>query len=496
MRNAKKWLAWVIGLVLMLVSICPVAADELPAATLGAEETVTEPEETSAEHEGTRAEPDTAVTELETTEAEAEESSAEPETTETEPEETTVAEPEEASTESETTVIEPETTVTEAESEETSVEPETTETEPEETSAEPETTETEPEETSAEPETTVADPEETSTEPEETSTEPETMETEPEETSTEPETMETEPEETSVEPETTETEPEETSAEPETTEAKPEETNEEPEVTATEPETTVPEPESTVIEFVTTVTEPEETSVEPGVVATDSENVTAEPETESETETGEGGAAGVIPNISNELYDLLLKATPEELERLERFILGGLDAMDELGIEGWDRVRLWVECNMTTVLIVAFAIALLVWGALSYAEKRGFRKVARVLNENAMELERKAIKESERAEQSYREARQACENSALAVRASAEKTVEVIETTKRELVDERTMLVREVTRYTDAMGGMCEVINFLIQESDLPQMKREEANAIYQKAKEALVCHDEQGEDE
>ncbi|MBQ7398313.1 MAG: hypothetical protein IJW09_05765 [Clostridia bacterium] len=175
------------------------------------------------------------------------------------------------------------------------------------------------------------------------------------------------------------------------------------------------------------------------------------------------------------LYELLLQATPEQMAIIEDVVLGGMNTLDKLNIKGWDRVRVWIEHNKSLVLTVALIIALVVYAVISHLQKRGFAKSAKVLNKNAMEME-------ETTQKVCKTCADAAEESAQASR----EAVEEIKAEREEIRAEREQLGHAMEKYSKVQLAMVETVDFLLQASDLSQVKRDEAEAIFRRGLSAM----------
>jgi hypothetical protein len=207
---------------------------------------------------------------------------------------------------------------------------------------------------------------------------------------------------------------------------------------------------------------------------TETEAVT-ETETETETETAEA-----VP-FDEWLYNLLKDASPEEVEIIEEIVLGGVGALDNLGIKGFDRFRVWVEHNMATVLTILIIAALVAFFVVTVLQKRSFSKKADVLNDNAIEM-------YEAGQAAMKEAAAVCDESVAAAREAAEEAKKAVGM----VTEERAMLVAEIKKSEQVIATQTEMLNFLLQCSDLSARERDEAQAIAERM-EALTRED--GED-
>lgn len=192
-----------------------------------------------------------------------------------------------------------------------------------------------------------------------------------------------------------------------------------------------------------TVTEPAETETEP-----------------AETETA-------VP-IDEWLYGLMQEASPEQVEMFEDIILGGVGALDKLGIKGFDRIRIWVEHNTATVMVIALIVALVCFTVAGMLQKKGLFKKCDILNNNSIEIFEKGQEMQEQANKT--------------AEAAAEALEEVMAMIKRERED----FSAELQRNAKVNAALLETVNFLLQCSDLPASKRDEAEAIFQKGMEAM----------
>lgn len=212
------------------------------------------------------------------------------------------------------------------------------------------------------------------------------------------------------------------------------------------------------------VTEEVTEAVTEEISAVETEAVTS---AETETETA-------VP-FDEWLYGLLQEASPEQMDMIEEIVLGGVGALDKLGIKGFDRIRLWVEHNMATVMVAALIVALVCFFAAEIIVKKKLSDKADLVNNNAVEI-------YEKGQEAIAEARKITEEATKAM----ERVLAITE-------QERAEHVWELDKSTKVNAALCETVHFLLQCSDLPVNKRDEAEAIYRKAQEAM-SHDEADE--
>ena len=203
-----------------------------------------------------------------------------------------------------------------------------------------------------------------------------------------------------------------------------------------------------------------------------------EAETETETET-------TVP-FDQWLYGLMQEATPEQMEMIEKIVLGGVGALDKLGIKGFDRIRVWVEYNMATVMVIALIVGLVAFCVVTVLQKTAFAKKADILNSNAIEMYDAGQAQAEEAHaacKAYADRSDAiCHECADAAKAAAEEA----KAAHGQVSEERALLIAELDKTAKVNAAMCETIYFLLQCSDLSQAKREEAEAIFKKGMEAM----------
>ena len=233
--------------------------------------------------------------------------------------------------------------------------------------------------------------------------------------------------------------------------------------TITDTETEIVTDAETVNEETTDeeTTETGTTIVIPGEIDTEMEEGTAEPE------TGE--------SFDEWLYALMKDASPEEIEIIEKIVLGGVGALDNLGIKGFDRFRVWVEHNMATVLTVLLTVALVAFFVATSLQKKSFSKKADVLNSNSIEVYEAGCEAMD-------EAKTVCDECAKAAQEAAQEAKAAVGM----VTEERKYLIAELDKVTKVNAALCEEINFLMQCSDLSQNSRDKAQAIFHKAEEAM----------
>lgn len=191
-------------------------------------------------------------------------------------------------------------------------------------------------------------------------------------------------------------------------------------------------------------------------------------------------------HIDQWIYDVMKQATPEQVELIEDIVLGGLNALDSLEIEGFDRVRIWVEHNMATVMVGSLTVALVAFFVATILQKKGFAKKADLLNHNAIELYKEGQANAEATQAACKEyvdrADEVCRECAQVARLAAESA----QAAQGQVTEERALLIAELNKNAKINAAMCETVNFLLQCSDLSQSKRDEAEAIFKKGLEAI----------
>ena len=200
--------------------------------------------------------------------------------------------------------------------------------------------------------------------------------------------------------------------------------------------------------------------------ATDTEPVT-EAETEGVTEPVTEEAETNPPiEIDEWIYAVMQQATPEQVRLIEGIVLGGVNALDKLEIEGFDRVRVWVEYNMATVMVAALIIALAAFFIVTLIQKKQ-------LHSDSKDFYRAGVEDVKRAQAACK----ACED-------AAEQAVKRAEEAGAKIDEEREIVMAALSRCERASKAQSEMINFLLQCSDLSQAKRDEAEAIFRRGME------------
>lgn len=224
---------------------------------------------------------------------------------------------------------------------------------------------------------------------------------------------------------------------------------------------------------------------------------------ETDAEDGESTSDGMISGnepghedgedqnqpIDEWIYEVLKQATPAQIELIEDIVLGGLNALDKLEIKGFDRVRIWVEHNMATVMVAALTVALIAFMVSCLIQKRGFAKKAEILNANAIEIFEAGQEHLEKLTEACKEyadmADKICKECADAAKSAARSA----HAANGQVTEERAMLIQELAYNARVNKALCEEINFLMQCSDLSQPKRDEAEMIFRKSLE-VIDHD------
>jgi ABC-type Na+ efflux pump permease subunit len=246
-------------------------------------------------------------------------------------------------------------------------------------------------------------------------------------------------------------------------------------------------------EEVTTETEVVTEAVDETVDEVVTEAPVTEEVTEYETETETEAETEPPVSFDEWLYGLIKDASPEQIEMIEEIVLGGVGALDQLGIKGFDRLRVFVEHNMATVMVILLFVALVGFIVVTILQKRGFAKKADILNSNAIEMyeagQNAAIAAQNACNEYADRADKSCRDSARAAQEAASSAKEAL----RLVAEERSMLIAELRITNTHNEAMRETINYLMQCSDLSVREREEAQRIFNKGLEAIRS-DEQDE--
>lgn len=213
-------------------------------------------------------------------------------------------------------------------------------------------------------------------------------------------------------------------------------------------------------------------TTEESIVEWITEPAGTEPSTEPETLPGgeTAGESETAPPVEVDewIYSILQQATPEQVKLIEGIVLGGVGALDKLGINGFDRIRVFVEYNMATVMVAALVIALVAFFVVTLIQKRQLHSDSKDFYKSGKEEVKSAQK-----------ACKACTESAEKAAKSAEEAVFKVS-------EERSLMMAELRRNERVNRALCEEIKFLMQCSDLSQSKREEAEAIFLRGMEAM----------
>lgn len=212
------------------------------------------------------------------------------------------------------------------------------------------------------------------------------------------------------------------------------------------------------------VTETEAEPVTEDVTEAVTETVT-DPVTEPVTEEAETKPP---VEIDEWIYAVMQQATPDQVKLIEGIVLGGVNALDKLEIEGFDRVRVWVEYNMATVMVVALIIALVAFFVVTLVQKRQ-------LHSDSKDFYKAGVENVKSAQAACK----ACEDAAEQAAKRAEEASDKID-------EERELVMAALRRCERASKAQSEMINFLLQCSDLSQAKRDEAEAILRRGMEDI----------
>jgi nickel-dependent lactate racemase len=198
------------------------------------------------------------------------------------------------------------------------------------------------------------------------------------------------------------------------------------------------------------------------------------------------------------LYEAIKQATPEQMEMVEKIVMGGVNALDKLGIKGFDRIRVWVEYNTATVMVIALAAGLILFFVATLLQKRGLSKQSALLHSDAKDFYKAGQAQADEArkfaEEYAKKAEAVCRECAESAERAAVNAAEVQEKAE----EDTARLETEILRNTEVSRALCEEVKFLLSCSDLSQTKRDEAEAIYQRGMDALngykkeVCEDDE----
>ena len=193
-----------------------------------------------------------------------------------------------------------------------------------------------------------------------------------------------------------------------------------------------------------------------------------EPETLPGGETAGESETAPSVEVDEWIYSVLQQATPEQIKLIEGIVLGGVGTLDKLGINGFDRIRVWVEYNMATVMVAVLVIALVAFFVVTLIQKRQLHSDSKDFYKSGKE--------------EVKSAQKACK----ACTEAAEKAAKSAEDAVFKVSEERSLMMTELRRNERVNRALCEEIKFLMQCSDLSQSKREEAEAIFRRGMEAM----------
>lgn len=227
-------------------------------------------------------------------------------------------------------------------------------------------------------------------------------------------------------------------------------------------DTAAPQTEAQTEAVTEAQTEAETEAVTETVTETVTEAVTEAAETETEAET--------TVAVDEWIYSILKEATPEEMEMIEGIVMGGIGALDKLGIKGFDRVRIWVEYNTATVMVIALIMALVAFFVATMIQRKTLAKDIKVVNGNTRELYKAG-------QQNVTESKEICERCAEAAEASAEEAKKAVGM----VAEERAMLIKELDENKRVNAALCETIYFLMSCTDLSVSQRDRAEEIFRR---------------
>lgn len=250
--------------------------------------------------------------------------------------------------------------------------------------------------------------------------------------------------------------------------------------TVVETEKTVIEAEETVIEAVETAVQNEaaETAISDSSAATspvgggwESTVETVEDVTETEADT-----------LSEEVGGMVSAATPEQIEQIKEYLLYGAGEVSKLGLPFLDQAALWVTSNVDILAWIFAGLAFIVFAFVFKAKGKRLEDSATTMTNNACELYARGEKLIEDAHAESEER----------VKAMLEQAQEI----HNKALDELSAVKCRETACAEALELLATEINSLLQVANLPEWKRDELQAVFNKAHarvEEVKPHDEQG---
>ena len=190
--------------------------------------------------------------------------------------------------------------------------------------------------------------------------------------------------------------------------------------------------------------------------------------------------------IDEWLYDAIKQANPEQMEMVEKIVMGGVNSLDKLGIKGFDRVRVWIEYNTATVMLIAAITAMAVLILATIMQKKGLAKQSALLHSDAKDFYKAGQAQAEQAQKALKQYADRADEICRTCAEEAKEAAESAKAAQGKVEVEREMLIAELNKSARVNAAMCETVNFLLQCSDLSQAKRDEAEAIYRRGVEAL----------
>ena len=246
---------------------------------------------------------------------------------------------------------------------------------------------------------------------------------------------------------------------------------------------TVIEPEETAVEAVETVVEAEETEVTETALSDGSAATSAVVEgLESAVETAEEVAETEANTLSDEVAGMVSAATPEQIEQIKEYLLYGAGEVSKLGLPFLDQVALWVTSNVDILAWIFAGLAFIVFVFVFKAKGKRLEDSATTMTNNACELYARGEKLIEAAHAESEER----------VKAMLEQAQEI----HNKALDELSAVKCRETACAEALELLATEINSLLQVANLPEWKRDELQAVFNKAHarvEKVKPHDEQG---
>lgn len=219
--------------------------------------------------------------------------------------------------------------------------------------------------------------------------------------------------------------------------------------------------------------------------------------TEMETEISEVETS--LAEADTELGELLDSATPEQIETIKQYIIAGLEKIDDLGINGFDKVKIFIMDNINAIAWIVAGIMFLAYLIGFLAMRRKWSKDATTMTNNAIDItelakedmEKTAVDMAKTAEgvmaamdentkeitRMMAEVREDIRAQIAASEERSDKALTEAKASNEAAVKIMAELKERETGLTESEILLATIINDLVQNSNLPEYKKDKFTA-------------------